>query len=402
MLMSYDALVIGGGPAGATAALMLAQAGWSVAIIEKKPFPRPKVCGEFVSATNLPLLTQLGLAEAFLRMAGPAVCKTGLFAADTKVMAELPRLPSHCEGWGRALGRERLDQWLLSSAAEAGATVWQPWTATDLRAHGPFHVCEIIARQGQERAEIKGRIVIAAHGSWEPGTLSTQRYDRAPRPSDLFGFKVHLRNCQLAPGFMPVLAFPGGYGGMVETDGRRVSFSCCICRDHMERARAQRPALPAAKAVMGYIQERCLGAREAFAQAQSAGPWLAVGPIHPGIRRGYANGVFLVGNAACEAHPIVAEGITIAMQSAWLLCTRLIRRRAEVLAGRGLEALGRSYGRACYQQFAGRIYASAVFAHLARQPMAATLVLPVLRRFPHLLTIFAHLSGKVRPLLTTT
>jgi len=108
MPMSYDALVIGGGPGGATAALVLAKAGWSVALIEKKRFPRRKVCGEFISATNLPLLEHLGLTQAFLDMAGPPVRTTGLFAGDTVLLAELPRLNGHSDGWGRALGRERL------------------------------------------------------------------------------------------------------------------------------------------------------------------------------------------------------------------------------------------------------------------------------------------------------
>ena len=70
--MIYDALVIGGGPAGGTSALLLARAGWSVAVVEKAEFPRRKVCGEFISATTLPLLDELGLADAFLKSAGPA------------------------------------------------------------------------------------------------------------------------------------------------------------------------------------------------------------------------------------------------------------------------------------------------------------------------------------------
>ncbi|HTJ02570.1 MAG TPA: FAD-dependent oxidoreductase, partial [Methylovirgula sp.] len=50
--MLYDAIVIGAGPAGATSALALARRGWSVALIEKTLFPRRKVCGEFISASN--------------------------------------------------------------------------------------------------------------------------------------------------------------------------------------------------------------------------------------------------------------------------------------------------------------------------------------------------------------
>ena len=69
----YDALVIGGGPAGSTTAILLARAGWSVLLVERQEFPRPKVCGEFLSATNLSLLDRLGVGAAFRRLAGPPV-----------------------------------------------------------------------------------------------------------------------------------------------------------------------------------------------------------------------------------------------------------------------------------------------------------------------------------------
>src|SRR5262245_53673876 len=87
----FDALVIGGGPAGATTALLLAEAGWSVALVEQKQFPRRKVCGEYLSATNWPVLARLGVAEAFDGVAGPAVTETAIFARTSQYRAPLPQ-----------------------------------------------------------------------------------------------------------------------------------------------------------------------------------------------------------------------------------------------------------------------------------------------------------------------
>jgi len=64
--MRCDALIIGAGPAGSSAARLLAQAGWSVVLVERSEFPRRKVCGEYLSPANLELFRQLGIAQDFL------------------------------------------------------------------------------------------------------------------------------------------------------------------------------------------------------------------------------------------------------------------------------------------------------------------------------------------------
>src|SRR5271170_2576557 len=116
MIERFEVVVIGGGPGGATAAQLLAQSGWSVAIVERKAFPRRKVCGEYLSATNLPLFDRLGLADEFRDRAGPAVQRVALFAGNRTVTAPLPRFAARSGEWGRALGREHLDTILVDRA----------------------------------------------------------------------------------------------------------------------------------------------------------------------------------------------------------------------------------------------------------------------------------------------
>ncbi len=394
--MRYDAIVIGAGPAGGSAAILLARAGWSVAIVEKAAFPRRKVCGEFISASNALLLRELGIAEAFDELAGPEVRRVGAYAGDALVAADMPSAVDGAGGpggWGRALGRDKLDTLLLEQAVREGARVWQPWSAIGLEHGDQGYACRI-AGEGEERTLI-APILIAAHGSWERGTLPTQAV-RPHRRSDLFGFKAHFRNCDLPPGLMPLLAFPGGYGGMVASDGGRVSLSCCIRRDTLQECRRRTGAPHAAAAILQHMSDSCVGVRQALSHAELEDRWLAAGPIHPGIRCRTANGVFLVGNAAGEAHPIVAEGISMAMQSASLLCRHLVARQDDALAGRLLLDIHRAYSADWQALFATRIRAAALFAHLAMRPVAVAALTPVVKAFPKILTLGARLSGKTK------
>jgi len=393
MAEPYDALVIGGGPAGATAALRLARAGWNVAVVERAKFPRRKVCGEYLSPANLALFGELGIAEDFLERAGPPVRRVGLFARETILTAPMPAQRA-TKDWGRALGRETLDTLLLQRAAEAGAHVWQPWSAVKLYEQGEAVFCEIASRETREPKELRARVVIAAHGSWEFGTLPTQPSRRATRGSDLLGFKARFHRCRLPDGLMPLLAFPGGYGGMVHTNEGRASVSCCIRRDQLERCRRTNPGISAAEAVLVHISNSCRGVREALAGASLESPWVSAGPIRPGIRPRFTGGIFCIGNAAGEAHPILAEGISMSIQSAWLLCERLLAWRGEALTDSILEAVGRDYAVAWRHHFAPRIRFSALFARLAMSPAAVALLLPLLRWFPATLTLGACWSGK--------
>ncbi|HSW34536.1 MAG TPA: hypothetical protein VLH36_13075, partial [Steroidobacteraceae bacterium] len=128
------------------------------------------------------------------------------------------------------------------------------------------------------------------------------------------------------------------------------------------------------------------------------GPWLAAGPLHPGIRVEAGDGSFRIGNAAGEAHPIIGEGMSMAMQSAWLLCTHLLDagRTGSSSADAVQRAVGRRYAEAWRRDFGPRLRLAAAFAHTAMHPASAASLVALARAWPGILTLGAQIAGKAR------
>ena len=419
--MRYDLVIIGGAVAGSPAAIRLARAGWNVLVIERDAFPRRKVCGEYLSPTNEPVLRALGLGDWFHEVAGPPVGRLALFARDQVIEAPVPTGirgsgarqlvadggpgPRLC---GRALGRDLLDAELARTARAAGAGWWQPAKVTGMQKIGEGWRLQVRVGAGAaghpatstSRAgvvEVDTALLLAAHGSWGRG-LPTMPTPREARANDLFGFKAHFFGGNLAPALMPALAFDGGYGGMVITDGGRISLSCCVRRDELERMRARHPAAQPGDSVVAALRSRLRGVREALQGTEPDGRVMAAGPIRPAIRGGWRDDVFATGNAAGEAHPIIAEGISMALQSSWMAAGQLLDGGGgdPLAAAADRQVIGRRYDRAWRRAFAPRIRAAAVFARLAMSPRLVAALTPCYLRWPALLTWNARLAGKAR------
>lgn len=412
MTARYDAVVVGGGVAGGTAAILLAAAGWSVALVEKKQFPRRKVCGECIAAPNLALLDELGIGSEFAEIAGPPLTSVGLYVGEETLRADLPPFEGGAP-WARALGRDRLDTLLLARAARLGVAIRQPCAVDEIERRGPLYVCRLSVDR-REAGRIEAPVLIAAHGSWEPQPWDARSGQRT-RSSDLVAFKANFRGAALEPGLLPVLVFRGGYGGMVVADGGVLTLACCIRRDALREwrlakpnatdggsaanpGRNLRPSASAGDVVQAALAARCRGVRLALAGARREGAWLSVGPVRPGTRAHWSErSGFAVGNAAGEAHPLLGEGISMAMQSSWLLCRRLARERDALLGGAAQSAVARAYARDWRRSFAVRVRSAAVLAHLAMRPQYFRVLLPLLRAAPSLMTVAARLGGKVTP-----
>ncbi len=80
MTEEFDAIIVGGGPAGASAGIHLAASGARVLLAERERFPRAKLCGEFISPECLGHFARLGVLEEMGRGGGARVSETVFYA----------------------------------------------------------------------------------------------------------------------------------------------------------------------------------------------------------------------------------------------------------------------------------------------------------------------------------
>jgi menaquinone-9 beta-reductase len=207
-----EAAVIGGGPAGAAAAILLAGAGREVILFEKERFAHDKVCGGFISWEAADYLRRLGIDLPGL--GAQAVRRLRLIDGGRVLEAPLP-FPA----W--SLSRRVLDEALLEKAERAGAKIMRGCNITGLAQQENSWVLKTAV---QETAQAK--TVFLASGKHE--LRGWPRLKR--RKKDFIGFKMHFRlspvQCAALRGGVEIVLLSGGYAGLelVENDSANLCF----------------------------------------------------------------------------------------------------------------------------------------------------------------------------------
>ena len=162
----FDAIVAGGGPAGAGFAIALAREGFAVALLDRARFPRDKACGEFLTPKACELLSDLGAWEAAKAAGASPAYHTVLCGRDGNFAWHTPPDGSPV---GHGMRRMALDALLLNRARQAGVLVRENFAVRGLlRKDGAENgvVCGVTGRNEQNEAEVlTAPLVIGADGS---------------------------------------------------------------------------------------------------------------------------------------------------------------------------------------------------------------------------------------------
>lgn len=162
-MTTFDVAIVGAGPAGSSLAIRLAAIGQNVLLLEKKSFPRDKVCGDIVSAKGLMLLDELGCFEAIARRKLLPL-RRARTALNGKWLAKGGIPPrANTIDYYHAVPRVVLDEIIFRRAQEAGATTVENCTVRDLEIDSDS--ATLTALESGTQRQYSARLVVGADGA---------------------------------------------------------------------------------------------------------------------------------------------------------------------------------------------------------------------------------------------
>ncbi len=164
----FDVLVIGGGPAGATAALQLAKHGYRVAVVDKRVFPRDKVCGDGLIADSIHYLKRNHLFDR-VRPEAHEITTVSIFS-PSRAQIDIP-------GYCLTIRRHSFDHLLLEAAREAGAYIYEG-KVNQLVTDGKMARAYVIG----QTEPIQARVAVVATGA-DVGLMRQQGLVKRIKPS---------------------------------------------------------------------------------------------------------------------------------------------------------------------------------------------------------------------------
>ncbi|MFZ1063621.1 MAG: geranylgeranyl reductase family protein [Acidimicrobiales bacterium] len=326
----YDVAIVGAGPSGSACAFWLAQAGWSVCLVEKKTFPREKTCGDGLTPRSVYQLKEMGLEREVARHGHRynGLRAFGFGASLEMNWPEHPKFPNY----GYTITRFNLDGLVAEHAQSQGATVLNGVEVLGLldASPAPDHALKgargVVVKEKDTGtlAELRARYVVVADGqnsrvgrelgvtrnkAWPMGMALRGYYTSARHDEPWIDSHLDIRDPQgkVVPGYGWI--FPLGDGrvnvgvGLLSTGGAWKGVNTTKLQEYFVAQTAE---------AWGLNDETCCGP----ATGGRLPMGLALGP-HVGAN------TLTIGDAAGAVNPFNGEGIAYGYETGRLAASVL-------------------------------------------------------------------------------
>jgi flavin-dependent dehydrogenase len=313
-----DVLIIGGGPAGSTAAIKLAGLGYNVTLVEKAHHPRFHI-GESLLPANLPLFDRLGVGD---RIRAIGMQKWGAeFVSPWHAVRT--QTFEFADAWDKSMPfayhvrRSQFDEILIRRAAECGAQVIEGCRVRDVELRRPGAGARIEAQHEDGRQESwEARFVIDASGrdTFLGNRLNRKRRNRRHNSSAMY---AHFKNAQRDPdckraGNISIFWFDHGWMWLIPLPDGVTSVGTVVWPYYMkQRTKPLREFFLDTIAMCPQLAER-------LASAEIVSDVEATGNYAYDCDRAYGDNFLLVGDAFTFVDPMFSTGVMFAMNTAVL------------------------------------------------------------------------------------
>ncbi|MBK7692266.1 MAG: NAD(P)/FAD-dependent oxidoreductase [Bacteroidetes bacterium] len=295
----FDVVIVGGGLAGLSLSILLAQKNYSVLLIEKKSYPYHKVCGEYISNESRDFLIRLGIPVNSMDL--PQIQTVQLTGVKGQQVSENMRLG------GFGISRYCLDQLLAEKAIASGVHLLQATTCHKYSRESSLF--EIASSAGTFRS----KVLVGSFGRHASGNF----FKSTKESENWIGVKYHIQYA-FPDDCIALHAFKDGYCGISKIEGQQY----CLC--YLVRASLL-------NSYHNNIQEMEKGElyknpvlHDIFSKATFLFEKpVTVSNITFDAKKPVVDDVFYLGDSAGAIAPLTGNGMSNAMRSAWLLSKEL-------------------------------------------------------------------------------
>jgi flavin-dependent dehydrogenase len=352
-MTTHDVIIVGAAPAGSIAAIVLARAGYRVALLDRATFPRTKICGNCVNPLAWSIWEKLDLTKAYEALPHQELAGFDLHCEGRTLYQHTFRSPRQGP---RAVARDVLDDWLRREAEAAGAEFFPDTAVTGLDAQKGI--------VNTARGDFSGKLIFGADGrnslvARHSGLMPPQRrchriawQASIPAPTDLDD-RVHMH------------LFEEGYFGYT-----RYSPTHAVISMVLDSRRSQDP-LAAMRRYLPRVAEQ---------------DWLRMNPITRAPARTGTGRVWLLGDAARVVEPFTGEGIVFALSTGLLAAEAAVKALPRSDFGPALAAYSRSHR----QLYRHRAWVNTLVRWTLTTPSLTVRLLRHVDRLPALISFFSH------------